>query len=144
MEPLRWRGDINLQLPFRDFIRRELPGPHDGLVAADVDLILRAFGLPYGTDARGKFRMLEIKCADGRLTNGERQTFRLVDDMLRSIDPGRRRYLGYFTIWTEQDDWTDCELFDVERLTDGKYRQFTRPQFLSWLNFDVPLNGDQS
>lgn len=140
---LRWRGDPTLRLPFREVIRQELPGPDDGLVTLDVDLVMRVYGFNYGTDARGKFRLLEVKCADGRLTGGEAHTFRLLDEMLRLLDPQRRRYLGFFTIWTQQDDWSDCDYFEVVRLADSEARQFTRPCFLRWLNFDVPLNGDQ-
>lgn len=142
MDLLRWRGDPELRLPYREFIRQRLPGPSDGFIVEDIDLILRVFGMGYGTDTRGKFRLLEIKSADGRITYGQRETFNLIDMMLRAVDPQRRRYLGYFTIWTEQSDWADCDYFEVVRLLDAECRQFTQPQFEQWLNFDVPLNGD--
>lgn len=125
-------------LPYRQVIRDELPGPDDGLVVGDVDLTVRGFGPRYAGDRLGRIRLVEVKCATGQMSFGQRLTFAALDEMLRRGDPKGERYLGFWRVWSEDDSWQD-DYFEVVRISDGFCHQFTRAQYLRWLNFGFPL-----
>jgi len=120
--------DIVQVLDYREFIRDHCPNASQGFVALDLDLLIRHYGHEYGTDAEGKFRLIEIKRNNARPTMAQQRTFRLIDEMLRSTSGDHaHRYEGFFVINTE-DDWDDVEAFTVNGQT------LSREQFIAWLN----------
>lgn len=82
----------------RELIRQQFPhaGRMSGLVATDVDLVLRAYGPEMGSDQKGRYMLAEFKHGGGALTNGQSNTFRQIDEDLRA--GGSSRYMGFWIV----------------------------------------------
>jgi hypothetical protein len=130
----RWRGADEQRLPYRDSIRVELPQPHEGLVVTDLDLVLRCYGPRYATDDVGLLRLVEVKSHGARLTNGQRRTFGLLDDLCRAS--GSPRYCGAFVVTTDHDDWSLADRFAITRISDGRQVVTDHRTAMRWLNFE--------
>lgn len=135
MHAHKWRGDPARMLGYREAIRERLPDAGHGLVALDLDLVLRCYGAPYGTDADGRVRLVEVKSAIGELTGAQRRTFPLLDRMLRAVDPAGDRYAGFYVVTTPDEQWATCDTFHVLRLRDRARRDMTSDAFWQWLDF---------
>jgi len=96
-------------LPFREWIRRNLPSGSDGFVCEDLDLVVRVFGEWFGQDSIGRFMLIELKFMGTRLGRAQRMTFGLVDRLLRAGDPDAKRYRGYFVLEYSDEDWDLAE-----------------------------------
>lgn len=92
-------------LPFREWIRENLPHGRSGVVVEDLDLVIRLYGEHHGTDATGKFMLIELKFGNATPGYAQERTFGLMDSLLRQADPERRRYLGYFIVNYDNTDW---------------------------------------
>jgi hypothetical protein len=92
-------------LPFRDWIRANLPVGNQGFVAEDLDLVIRVYGANFDSDSTGKFLLAELKYGNSRLDYAQRMTFGLLDSMLRQADPTCSRYLGFFLINYSDVNW---------------------------------------
>ena len=131
----RWRGDDARRLPYRDAIRERLPGAQHGLVALDIDLLMRCYGSNYGTDRNGRFRFVEVKAAIGEPTGAQWHMFPMLDGMLRTADPARNRYMGFYVVTTPTEDWSAADAFHVMRIFDRARNVMTPAAFFEWLNF---------
>jgi len=131
MSSHEFRNPDKLQvLPFRDWIRDHLPGGPDGYVVEDLDLVLRIYGPKFKSDATGKFMLIELKFGHSWIGVAQRKTFGLMHNLLRNADPGCQRYLGYFVLQYDNEDW-DIANFSINR------ESVTRQRFMEFLLFDV-------
>lgn len=82
----------------RELIYRQFPnaGPVSGLVVSDIDLVLRAYGPELNSDGRGRYLFAEFKHGPGKLTHGQNNTFRQIDEDLRAS--GSERYMGFWKV----------------------------------------------
>lgn len=92
-------------LPFREWIRNNMPSGRDGFVAEDLDLVVRLYGPRFHTDATGKFMLIELKHGNTQPAIAQQKTFGLIDALLRKADPEQKRYLGYFVVNYDNEDW---------------------------------------
>ena len=123
--------DLVEQRHERDFIRKHCPNASDGFVAEDLDLLLRVYGPNYGTDAVGKFRLVEIKYGNPPLGKSKENTFGAIDAALR-VGLGDR-YEGYFYVRTDAVRWDNATTFKVNSAT------LNTNEFIDWLNGDLPI-----
>ena len=98
--------------PHREYIRNhpDLPPPSAGYVVEDLDMLIRGYGPRFKTDKDGKFMLLELKFGKKWLTYGQLQTFRLLHGLLRSADPDKKRYIGFFIVNYSDVDWNRADL----------------------------------
>ena len=72
---------------------------------AQLDLVLRVFGPNFSTDATGRFLLAELKYGKAWIDHAQKMTFGLVHSTLRMGDPDRQRYLGYYMVQYDNEDW---------------------------------------
>lgn len=103
-----WTGNNPLfpNLPWREWIRDNIPVGKAGYVAEDLDLLFLRFGpaiqKPYSAD--GEFILVEIKSADIPLPYAQERVFGLLDRLLRTGDQKGEFYKGFYqVIWMEND-----------------------------------------
>lgn len=127
-----FRNDDKFQvLKHRDWIRNNKPPGNEGYVVEDLDIVLRIYGTNYDTDSTGKFMLLELKFGRAYIDYAQRRTFGQINYMLRKADPGRVRYMGYFVVQYDNDDWDKSE-FTINRVS------VTRDEFVNkFLDFDT-------
>jgi len=113
------------RLPFRDWIRREMPNGADGFVAEDLDLVVRHYGAGFELDSNGRFMLCEIKIDRGIFNKAQQKTFSLIHGLLREADPFCERYIGFFRIHTTVE-WPDATHFTVNgnKLTPQQFKDF--------------------
>jgi hypothetical protein len=128
-EHVFWNPDKFEQRPERDFIRKHCPNGSDGLVVEDLDLLLRCYGPNYGTDAAGKFRLVELKHANAPLGTSKLKTFRLIDSLLAPSP----RYDGFYVVRTDSPEWETVPMFTVNQI-DLEFEEF-----VDWLNFRLAV-----
>lgn len=122
-------------LPLREYIRQEFPRGSDGLVAEDLDLVIRHFGSNYGTDAKGRLMLIEQKHAGYGIGTAQQKTFGLIDELLRRGDPDGQRYLGYYLLNCVFDGMQP--VFPVT--VNGQ--ELDREQFHEWLEGALVVRG---
>ena len=93
------------QLPFRDWLRTNMPNGKDGFVVEDLDLIIRVYGNNYKTDQGGKFFLIDLKHGTAWIDNAQKKTFGLMHELLRLADPKHLRYKGFFVVQYSNSDW---------------------------------------
>jgi hypothetical protein len=101
------------QQPFRDWIRKELPPAREGAVVLDIDLLMRVFGTAHGTDAMGRLAFFELKHGKSVPTGGQKRTYALLDELLRTADPRSLRYAGMHLIQYSEENWSQDTAFSV-------------------------------
>jgi hypothetical protein len=101
-----------------------MPSGSEGFVTEDLDLVVRLFGAKYNTDATGKFMLIELKHGNAQPAIAQQKTFGLIDSLLRKADPNKQRYLGYFILNYDNEDWNKANF----RVNGKPYtlRQLTR------------------
>lgn len=103
---LQFRNPELLQvLPYREWIRSNMPGPRAGFVVEDLDLVIRTYGNEFDTDGIGKIMLVELKRWPHNIGYAQRATFGLLHRLLRKADPDQNRYVGYFVVQYDNDDW---------------------------------------
>jgi hypothetical protein len=92
MPELKWHLGAGID-PMREWMRRDLPKPSEGLVLTDIDLAVRRYGKRFGTDAEGDLMLVEMKERDLSPTAGEAYVLRWLD---KAIGTGHysQRYRG--------------------------------------------------
>ena len=117
-------------LPWREWIRQEMPSGPEGLVAEDLDLVVRRFT---HHDPVGRFMLVELKHGEVGLGKAQVMTFGLVDGLLRIADPEGWRYLGYYLLHYPGLDWEECADFRVNGipLSAGALKR--------WLGMEVTI-----
>lgn len=122
-------------LPFREWIRGNLPCGRDGYVVEDLDLVLRVFGKRYMTDGIGRFMFVELKFGDSFIGVAQKKTFGLIHGLLRVADPKGERYLGYFVVQYDNEDW-ELANFKIN------HQEITQEDFFKFLSFERPITVD--
>jgi hypothetical protein len=122
------------QLQFRDWIRENMPHASEGYVVEDIDLVLRAYGANYYTDAEGIFMLIELKFGNAWVGTAQQRTFGMIHKLLRKADPEARRYLGYFVIQYDNEDW-DKANFKINGV------EVDREKFWAFMNFMAPIKS---
>ena len=85
--------------PMREYLRGSLPSGPQGCVLEDLDLCLRLFGPKFGSDAEGRFILVEVKYSQTSLGASKERTFGLLDSMLQTANPFHdRRYGGFYVL----------------------------------------------
>lgn len=123
----RFRNEDKFQrLPHRDWLRENQPEGTEGYVVEDLDLLLRCYGSAYGTDGRGRFMFCELKYYPHTIGYAQRKTFGLVDGLLRKADPNQKRYLGYYQVQYDNDDWSQSRFWvNGQELDTEDFLRFT-------------------
>lgn len=126
-----WRGHGE-ELPLRWFIRERCPSPDDGLIAEDLDLVLR-------TTVRsplGQFRLVEHKHGTAPIKTAQAMTFGLMDALFRVADPAGEHYDGWYVLRTRAptegegvDYFDNLDMFQVNTV------RLTKPEFIEWVSF---------
>jgi len=129
IKPIFRNPDKFQRLPFRDWIRENLPTGQEGYVVEDLDLIIRACGQNFNSDGIGKFMLIELKYGSTWIGYAQRKTFGLIHQLLRESDPDRIRYIGYFIIQYDDENWDDAT-FKVNTV------ELSRTELLRFLSFD--------
>lgn len=92
-EGLHWRQGHGID-PFREWGRRELPGPKDGkrsgLVWVDLDGAIRRYGPAFGLDDSGDLLLYEKKENSGKLTYGEAFVYKWLAVAIASSEKAER------------------------------------------------------
>ena len=130
--------DIYQELPFRQWIREYMPNGDKGFVAEDLDLVVRHFGEAFEMDGKGRFMLIEIKISRGMFKTAQAKTFSLIHELLRSADPHRERYIGFYVVHTTVE-WPDAEHFTVNhkhKLTPREFRSFLMGELRIQSKFD--------
>jgi len=102
-------------LPFREWIRKNLPTGNEGVTIEDLDLVVRVYGNQYGSDGQGKFMLIELKFDDSWIGYAQMKTFRLIDKILKAGDAEGNRYKGYFVLQYTDENW-DQSTFTINRI----------------------------
>lgn len=130
MKPSFMNPELFQVLPWREWMRDELPSGPEGWVAEDLDLVVRTYTQ---SDPVGRFMLVELKHGKTGLGRAQVMTFGLVDRLLRAADPEGRRYLGYYLLQYPEQEWERCLSFKVNRVP-------LIPQGLKrWLAMEVTL-----
>lgn len=132
-----FRNPDKLQvLPYREWIRDNLPTGKAGMVVEDLDLVIRVYGHGYGTDEEGKFMLCELKHGlNTQMNHAQIKTFKLVDSILAAGDPNGTRYVGHFLVNYSAEDW-DNAVFAVNNL------HLSSDLFKKFLMFDPVVLAD--
>jgi hypothetical protein len=107
MKP-QFRNSDKLQvLPFREWLRTNMPTAHDGFVVEDLDLVIRWYGVNgFGTE--GVFMFLELKFWGYDIGLAQKKTFGMIDRLLRMADPKKEKYKGFFVIQYSDENWNNA------------------------------------
>lgn len=121
-----FRNDDKFQrLPFRDWLRKRMPNGRAGYVVEDLDLVPRVYGPNYNEDDIGKFMLLELKYTSSWIGVAQQKTFGLIHRVCRAGDPARRRYLGYYVINYDNEDWDQATIcINRQPVTMDQFREF--------------------
>jgi len=119
-------------LPYRDWLRKNQPQGSQGYVVEDLDLLVRGYGPRYGTDAKGRFMECELKFYPRNIGPAQKRTFGLRDEMMRRGDPDGERYLGFYVVQYDNEDW-DLSKFWVNGLP------MTRDEFHKFIDLDPDM-----
>jgi hypothetical protein len=66
----------------REWMRRILPGPREGIVISDLDIGIRRYGPNYDLDGEGDLMLMEKKEFMGQITGGQRRIYNWIDARL--------------------------------------------------------------
>lgn len=113
---------------FREWIRDRFPNGWEGFVAEDLDLVVRTFGTDYGSDAAGRFMLIEAKFRNATIKNAQARTFGLIHGLLRSADPNRERYIGFYKLGYGDG-------VDADRPLWLNNKPMTEDELIEFLNF---------
>ena len=119
MKPKFRNPDKFQVLPFRKWLRNNLPEGTDGVVLEDVDLVSRIYGIRQGTDDWGKIMYIELKFGNTGLDTAKNWTFKLMDALARAGDPAAKKYRGYFLINYSNENW-DIAKFKINGINVSK------------------------
>ena len=94
----------------RDYLMQtKFPAGNEGYVVEDIDILIRAYGPNFKTDSKGRFMLIELKYYPSVVGYAQQKTFGLLDELLKAGDAalnlGAPRYLGYFVVQYDNEDW---------------------------------------
>lgn len=115
-------------LPFREWLRDNMPDGPSGFVVEDLDLVVRWFGQRFGFDSGGAFMLIDLKFGNADLGTAQLKTFGLIDQLLRKGDnPDYQRYMGFYLVQYSHEDWEQAN-FKINHIS------VTRTQFMNFWN----------
>lgn len=118
-------------LPFREFLRKKMPNGSSGFIVEDLDLVIRWFGRNYGYDANGAFMLIDLKFGRADLGTAQIKTFGLLDKLLRVADPHYERYLGFYLIQYDNEDWEKAQFrINFHSVTRDEFMRFWQRKFV--------------
>lgn len=91
-------------LKWREWGRKHLPSPSEGMVLEDLDLVALTYGamIQRPKEADGRFRFIEIKEMHGTMGYAQQRVFGLIHRLLRQADPQHEYYDGFYLVkWNE-------------------------------------------
>jgi len=88
--------NLEQELPWRIWIRKNMPTGPEGFTFEDVDGVASI----HGEIARGRsrFMLIEFKLMDTKLDLSQKITYERIDRLLRKADPFRNEYKGFFIV----------------------------------------------
>ena len=116
-------------LPWREYIRQNLPPGAEGFVAEDLDLIIRNYTQQ---DPKGKFMLIELKYGHTKLNIAQQRTFGLIDKLLKTSSENER-YLGFYLVQYPHEDPDKCEYVSVNGV------KLTLEEFKAFLKFELQV-----
>lgn len=118
-------------LPWREWIRQNLPQGPEGFSFEDIDGIVFLHGV-LSPDAP-RFMCLEFKQMSTKLDKSQWLGFQQIDRLLRRGDPQRREYFGFYIVeWPRDFPAPYARINHTHLLNASDLREF----FL--LNLDIP------
>lgn len=109
------------ELPWRKWVRENLPRGPEGFVFEDVDGVAVLFDPR--THTNRAFMLLEFKWWGVALDRSQIETLRMIDELLRAGDPRRELYKGVFTVeWHRRDEFVRINY--QQPLSHDRFRQF--------------------
>lgn len=101
-KPVFRHPDLYQVLPWREWIRENIPNGSSGYVAEDLDLIIRRYGKAADGNPDGRFMFIEIKYPGAVMGHAQRMTFGLIHRLLRKADPEHEWYVGFYLVhWND-------------------------------------------
>lgn len=134
MKPIFRNPDKLQVLPYREWLRHNMPNAGYGFVVEDLDLVVRWFGQNYGFDSTGAFMLIELKHGNSDLGIAQTKLWGLIDGMLRKADPEYKRYFGFYLIQYSCEDW-DTALFRIN------HHAVTKEQFIGFWERRFVINS---
>ncbi len=126
-EKPKFRNPDKLQvLPYREWMRLNLPTGKQGMVVEDLDAVPLLFGglVGRGYNDHGKFMLVEIKSTGFGMTYPQKRLFGMMDTLFRFADPHGRYYMGCFLIWWNNQDNKPAAI---------NLQPCTEEEFASWI-----------
>lgn len=107
----------------------------EGYVVEDIDLLIRAYGPLYKTDAKGRFMLIEIKYYPSKPGYAQQRTFKLIDEILKAgdkvLNSSNPRYLGYYVVQYDNADWNLSNFWvDDKKVTRDEFDEFISMGYL--------------
>lgn len=131
----RWGGAEEDNIPWRQWIRDELPPGTKGFVYEDLDGIPRTFH--YIKNPVGKFKLVEMKLNFRDLDVSQKRTFGLIDLLLRLADLEGTRYIGFYLFQPEDNKPENSTFVKI----NGK--KLSLHMFRLWLLDDIYIEQYQ-
>lgn len=97
-KPVFRNPDLYQVLPWRDWMRENLPGGGAGMVVEDMDIVLRRYGPLANWCRDGTISFIEVKTFSSFMGRAQEMTFGLIDRLMRKADPDEKYYKGYYVI----------------------------------------------
>lgn len=118
-------------LPFREWLRNRMPNGSSGFVVEDLDLVIRWFGRNFGYDSAGAFILIDLKFGRADLGMAQVKTFGLLDKLLRTADPGYERYLGFYLVQYDNEDWEKANFrINYHDVTRDEFSRFWHRKYI--------------
>lgn len=133
MAELKWRQGWGID-PFREWGRRDLPGPAEGIVIIDLDNAIRRYGEAHGYPKQGDLILIEKKEMNGRMTGGEGYVYGWLDTAIATGEMG--------------DYWRGCHVIRVTYTAEaivchecGAPKETAEEAYARFLSAKLQLDG---
>jgi hypothetical protein len=119
-------------IPYREYMRDNLPTPGQGMVVEDMDVIALQIGALCGRhrDADGKFMMIEIKSFGARMGYAQTRLFSMMHRLMRAGDPQKEYYVGFYLL-----HWDD----NNNKPVSINHQPCTEQEFKDWMVGETTL-----
>ena len=131
MKPEFKHPELYQVLPFREWLRKNMPGGADGFIVEDLDLVIRWYGRHYGFDSHGAFILIDLKFGNTDLSIAQKKTFSMMDKLLRLADPHYERYLGFYVLQYSNENWDVANFrINFQNVTHQQFMEFWQRRFI--------------
>ena len=115
-------SDLVVDTPLWDWISWNMPGPREGVVVGDVDMIYRIYNPAIKNDD-GKFILIELKQNGARMGIGQKHIYKLLDGLLRKGDPEADHYKGFY-VMSYDENGEKVEINYKHSLNMDEFKEF--------------------